>query len=82
MPPALIPLLLLAVGIPAALRSLSGHPRAIGPAWSLALGAVLAAQAIGELSGFRTGVLGEAHILLGAIGAGLASLVVVVRERF
>jgi len=82
MPPALIPLLLLAVGVPAALRATFGRPRAIGPAWLLAFVAVLVAQTLGELLGWRSGVLGEAHLLPAAIGASLASLTVAARERF
>lgn len=81
MPPALIPLLLIAIGVPAAMRTLSGRPRGIGPAWLLALAAVLAAQTVGELAGVRSGVLGEAQILLAAVGAGLASVAVAIRER-
>ena len=82
MPPALVPLLLIALGVPAALRSLFGHPRGIVAAWLLAAVAVLAAQAVGELLGSRTGVLGEAQLLPAAIGASLATLTVVARERF
>lgn len=82
MPPALVPLLLIALGVPAAVRSIFGHPRGIGPAWLLAFVAVLAAQALGELLGSRTGLLGEAQLLPAAIGASLATLTVVARERF
>lgn len=82
MPPTLVPLLLIALGVPAALRATFRRPRAIGPAWLLAFAAVLAAQAVGELAGSRTGVLGEAQLLPAAIGASLATLTVAVRERF
>lgn len=81
MPPALVPLLLVAVGVPALLRGISGRPQAIGPAWLLAGVAVLAAQMLGELFGWRTGILGEAHLVPAAIGAGLASLTVAAREH-
>jgi len=82
MPPALVPLLLIAIGVPAAVRAASGRPRALGSAWLLAGAAALAAQTVGELGGVRSGVLGEAQILLAAIGAGLASLTVAAVERF
>lgn len=82
MPPALVPLLLLALGVPAALRAIFDRPRAMGPAWLLAVAAVLAAQTLGELFGWRTGVLGEAQLLPAAIGASLASLTVAARERY
>lgn len=82
MPPALVPLLLVAIAVPAAVRAAFGRPQAIGPTWLLASVAALAAQAVGELAGVRSGVLGEAHILLAAIGAGLASVIVVAAERF
>lgn len=82
MPPALVPLLLVAICVPAAFHAVSGWPRALGAAWLLAAAAVLAGQAAGELSGLRVGVLGEAHILLGAIGASLASVAVAAVERF
>ena len=82
MPPTLVPLLLIALAIPAALRAVLGRPRAIGPAWLLASAAVLGAQAIGELAGARTGLLGEAQLLPAAIGASLATLGVAIRERF
>ncbi|HEY8655606.1 MAG TPA: hypothetical protein VIN34_02580 [Candidatus Limnocylindria bacterium] len=81
MPPAVIPLVLVALGVPAALRAVLGRPRAMGPAWLLALAAVLAAQALGELLGWRSGSLGEAQLLPAAIGASLASLIVAARER-
>ncbi|HUQ17933.1 MAG TPA: hypothetical protein VM070_09115 [Candidatus Saccharimonadales bacterium] len=82
MPPPLVPLLLIALGVPAGLRAALGRPRAIGPAWLLAFAAVLAAQAVGELSGARTGLLGEAQLLPAVIGASLATLGVAIRERF
>lgn len=45
-------------------------------AWILALAAVLAAQALGEIAGWRTGTFGEAQVLFGCVGAALASLMV------
>lgn len=80
MPPALIPLALVALGIPAAMRAALGRPRSLGAAWVLAIAAVALAQAIGEIVGSRLGVLGDAQLLLAAIGAAIAGLVVSVAE--
>ena len=80
MPPALVPLTLVALGVPAALRALLGRPRGMAPAWSLAAAAALAAQVLGEIGGWRTGTLGEAQVLLAAVGAALASVTVAVLE--
>jgi hypothetical protein len=49
-------------------------------AWALSLAAVLGAQALGELAGWRTGTLGEAQVLFGCLGAFLASMIVVAVE--
>ena len=80
MPPALIPLALVALGIPAAMRAALGRPRSLGAAWVLAIAAVALAQAIGEIVGSRLGVLGDAQLLLAAIGAAIAGFVVSVAE--
>lgn len=81
MPPALVPLALVAIGIPASFRALFGRPRALATAWIAAAAAVAVAQVLGELSGLRAGVLGDAQLLLAAVGATLASLVVALMER-
>jgi len=73
MPPALVPLALVAIGIPAALRAALGRPRSLGAAWLLALTAVAIAQAAGELTGSRVGVLGDAQLLFASVGALLAA---------
>ena len=73
MPPALVPLALVAIGIPAALRAALGRPRSLGAAWLLALTAAAVAQAAGELTGSRIGVLGDAQILFASVGALLAA---------
>lgn len=73
MPPALVPLALVAIGIPAALRAALGRPRSLGAAWLLALTAVAVAQAAGELTGSRVGVLGDAQLLFASVGALLAA---------
>ena len=52
----------------------------MGAAWILSAAAVLAAQALGEIAGWRTGTLGEAHILFACGGAALAALTVAVLE--
>jgi hypothetical protein len=80
MPPALIPLALVAVGVPAALRAALGRPRSLGAAWVLSAAAVALAQAAGEISGSRLGVLGDAQLLLAAVAALIAALVVSVAE--
>jgi len=79
-PPALIPLALVALGVPAALRAVLGRPRSLGAAWVLAAAAVALAQAGGEISGSRLGVLGDAQLLLAVIAAALAAFAVTVAE--
>jgi hypothetical protein len=80
MPPALIPLALVAIGVPAALRAMIGRPRSLRAAWMLAAAAVALAQAAGEISGSRVGVLGDAQLLLAAIAALAAAFAVSVAE--
>ena len=80
MPPALIPLALVALGIPAALRAAVGRPRSLSRAWLLAFASVAIAQAAGELTGSRLGMLGDAQVLFAAAGALLASLGLSVAE--
>ena len=74
MPPALVPLALVAIGVPAALRAFLGRPRSLGRAWLLAFAAVAIAQAAGELTGSRLGVLGDAQVLFAGLGAVIAGL--------
>ena len=80
MPPALIPLALVAIGVPAALRAAFGRPRSLGAAWILAAAAVALAQAVGEISGSRVGVLGDAQLLLAAVAALVAAFAVSLAE--
>lgn len=80
MPPAVVPLALVAIGVPAAVRAVLGRPRSLGAAWLAAVGAVVAAQTIGELSGSRLGVLGDAQVLLAALAALITSAAVALRE--
>lgn len=80
MPPALIPLALVALGVPAALRATLGRPRSLGAAWMLAGAAVALAQAVGEISGSRVGVLGDAQLLLATVAAMVAAFAVSVAE--
>ncbi|MEP6694465.1 MAG: hypothetical protein ABJB39_07465 [Chloroflexota bacterium] len=80
MPPALIPLALVAIGVPAAMRAALGRPRSLGAAWVLSAAAVALAQAAGELTGTRLGVLGDAHLLLAAVAALIAAFAVSVAE--
>lgn len=81
MPPALVPLALIAIGVPAALRAALGRPRSLGRAWLLALAAVGIAQAAGELTGSRLGVVGDAQLLFGAMAAALAAIGLGIAER-
>lgn len=80
MPPALIPLALVAIGVPAALRAVLGRPRSLGAAWILAAAAVALAQAAGEIVGARVGVLGDAQLLLAAVAALVAAFAVSLAE--
>lgn len=80
MPPALIPLALIALGVPATLRAALGRPRSLGAAWLLAAAAVALAQAAGEVTGSRLGVLGDAQLLLAAVAALVAAFAVSVAE--
>lgn len=80
MPPAVIAVALVAIGVPAALKAVLGRPRGLPAAWLAALAAVAVAQSAGELAGSRLGVLGDAQLLLAGVGATLASLAVAAVE--
>ncbi len=80
MPPALVPLALVAVGVPAALRALVGRPRSLGRAWLLALAGVAIAQAAGELTASRVGVLGDAQVAFAIVAAAIAAVGVSLAE--
>jgi hypothetical protein len=71
---------LVAIGVPAAVRAVLGRPKGMVAAWVLSFAAVLAAQALGEIAGWRTGTLGEAQVLMACCGAALAALTVAVLE--
>jgi hypothetical protein len=79
-PPAVVVLGLVAIGVPAAVRAAFGRPRSLGRAWLLAAALALAAQALGELGGVSLGVLGDAQLALAAVAAGIAAAVVSVAE--
>ena len=81
MPPALVPLALVAIGVPAAVRVALGRPRSLARAWLLAAAAVAVAQAAGEITGSRLGVLGDAQVLFAVLAALVASVVLAVAER-
>ena len=66
--------------MPAAVRAASGRPKGMAAAWILSVAAVLAAQTLGEIAGWRTGTLGEAQVLFAVFGAALASVTVAVLE--
>ena len=80
MPPAIVILGLVAIGVPAGARAAFGRPRALGRAMLLAAAAAASAQALGELTGSSLGVLGDAQLLFAAIGAAAAAAVVTVAE--
>jgi hypothetical protein len=80
-PPAIVPLALVALGVPAALRAILGRPRTLGSAWLAAAAASAVAQVAGEVSGMRVGVLGDAQLLLAGIGSTLTSALVALLER-
>jgi len=54
--------------------------RSLGAAWVLAAAAVALAQAAGEISGSRLGVLGDAQLLLAALAALVAAFAVSIAE--
>ncbi len=81
MPPALVPLALVAIGVPAALRALIGRPRSLVAAWVLSASAAAVAQAVGEILGVRAGVLGDAQLLLATAATIVAALGVAYAER-
>ncbi|MBI3522746.1 MAG: hypothetical protein HY071_06535 [Chloroflexi bacterium] len=76
-----MPLALVAIGLPAALRAAFGRPRSLPAAWIASLAAAALAQALGELLGWRAGILGDAQVLAALGGATLASLVAIRLER-
>jgi len=80
MPPAVIAVVLVAIAVPAAFRAVTGRPRELAAACVASGAAVLLAQAAGELSGTRVGMLGDAQVALAGGGAALASLAVAAAE--
>jgi thiamine monophosphate synthase len=80
MPPAVVVLGLVALGVPAGVRAAFGRPRSLGRAWLLAAALALAAQALGELAGVSFGVLGDAQLALAVVAAGIAAAAVAVAE--
>lgn len=81
MPPALVAIVLVALGVPAAVRAASGRPRHLAAGWIAAFTAAIALQVLGEVSGLRWLMLGDAQVGLAALGALLAALAVTVVER-
>ncbi|MDQ3097502.1 MAG: hypothetical protein M3Q61_04950 [Chloroflexota bacterium] len=80
MPPAVIAVVLIGIGVPAAMRAILGRPQGLPGAWVASLVAVLVAQALGELGGVRSGVAGDAQVALALVGAALASGGVAIAE--
>jgi hypothetical protein len=81
MPPAIVPLALVALGVPAAFRAILGRPRTLGSAWLAAAAAAAIAQVAGEILGLRIGVLGDAQLLLAGALSALTSALVALLER-
>jgi len=79
-PPAVVVLGLVAIGVPAGVRAAFGRPRSLGRAWLLAAALALAAQALGELSGVSLGVLGDTQLALAVVAAGVAAATVAIAE--
>ena len=80
MPPAVVVLGLVALGVPAGVRAAFGRPRSLGRAWLLAGALALAAQALGELSGVSLGVLGDTQLVFAVVAAGIAAATVAIAE--
>ena len=80
MPPAVVVVGLVALGVPAGVRAIFGRPRSLGRAWLLAGALALAAQALGELSGVSLGVLGDTQLALAVVAAGIAAAAVAIAE--
>ncbi|OLC21437.1 MAG: hypothetical protein AUH33_01905 [Chloroflexi bacterium 13_1_40CM_68_21] len=80
MPPAVVVLGLIAIGVPAGAYAAFGRPRSLGSAWLLSAAAAASAQALGELAGASLGVLGDAQLLLAIVAAALAAAIVAVAE--
>jgi hypothetical protein len=80
MPPALVPLGLIAIGVPSALRAAVGRPRLVLPAIAASVLAVLVAQVFGELSGTRIVLLGDAHVGLAIVASAVVSVIVALLE--
>jgi len=79
-PPAVVVLGLIAIGVPAGAYAAFGRPRSLGSAWLLSAAAAASAQALGELAGASLGVLGDAQLLLAIVAAALAAAIVAVAE--
>ena len=81
MPPALVVIVLVGIGVPAIIRSAIGRPRHIVAAWIASLTAALVAQVLGEVSGGRLGVLGDAQLVAAVALCFIATVAVVALER-
>ncbi len=74
MPPALVILALVAIGVPSGVRALFGRPRSLLAGWVAGATAAVFAQSVGELAGWRGGTLGDAQLGLGVAAALVACL--------
>lgn len=80
MPPALVLLGLVSVGVPGALRAALGRPRFLVAAILASAVVSLAAQLVGEVLGLTVGVVGDAQVGLAAVASVAACGVVSVVE--
>ena len=80
MPPAVLILALVAIGVPAGVRAVFGQPRSLTQAWLLAGALSFVAQAVGELTGISLGVLGDAQLALAVAASAVAAGIVAVAE--
>lgn len=80
MPPALVLLALLAIGLPSALHAALGRPRFVLAATTASLVAAVVAQVVAERGGASLFVVGDAQLGAAALGSLLACGVVIVVE--
>lgn len=81
MPPSLVLLALVAIGVPSAARALLGRPRLQLAATLASAVASLAAQALGELTRSPTAVVGDTQVGAAVLASVLACAVVALVER-
>lgn len=80
MPPAVVLLALVGLGVPSALRAIVGRPRFVVAAILASLVATVAAQVGGDLLQLRLAVVGDAQVGLAALASLAASALVAIVE--